>query len=128
MSTRRTSRDIHENLGRLLVDTGRSREAEAACRQSIAILESLLTHCPGDRDQRNKLARAQATLARVVHADKPAEAEALFRAAINTHTALMADDPKNVTYRASTGRQPQQSGHCRSSNSVVRWRQRPVTD
>jgi serine/threonine protein kinase/tetratricopeptide (TPR) repeat protein len=92
---------IHESLGLLLVDTGRSREAEAACRQSIAILESLLTRCPGDRDQRNELAGAQATLARVVHADKPAEAEALFRAAINTHTALKVDDPKNVTYRAS---------------------------
>jgi len=91
--------ETHRNLGELLGDRGRSREAEAAFRQSLALFESLLTSSPNDPGRRLNLAISQWELADIVEADKPVEAEALYRAALDASTALLAEDPKNASYR-----------------------------
>jgi eukaryotic-like serine/threonine-protein kinase len=91
----------YQELSGSLREAGRSREAEAACRQSLALFQALLASSPKDADRRHNLACAQADLARIVKFDKTAEAETLFHASVSTLTALVADDPKNANYRTN---------------------------
>ena len=55
------------------------------------------------------------------------EAEALLREAIDAHTALVADDPKNARLPRDLAASHNNLGLL-FSNSVARWRQRPVID
>ena len=53
--------DLAETLaemGSQLNTTGRSRDAEDNYREGVAILESLLTHSPADRDLKYKLIKS----------------------------------------------------------------------
>ena len=79
--------------------TGRSRDAEDNYRESVAILESLLTRSPADRDLKYKLIRSQFFMARTIPPHRPKEIETLDRLVVDNAGALVADDTNNPEYR-----------------------------
>ena len=95
--------DLAETLaemGSQLNTNGRSREAEDNYREGVAILESLLTRSPADRDLKYKLTRSQFFMARTIPPQiRPKEVETLDRLVVDNAGALVADDPNNPEYR-----------------------------
>jgi tetratricopeptide (TPR) repeat protein len=88
------------NLGDLLDNTGRPREAEAAYSDALALLKQLTDDFPGRPDYRYHLAKSHSSLGVLLaNAGRPREAEAAFRDALALRKELAADFPVRPDYR-----------------------------
>src|SRR4029077_18576970 len=79
---RRELANYHEDLGLLLLRTGRAREAEVEVRQALSVRKLLPRASPGKPDQRGELAGTYASLGEAVRQTQPGEAESAFRKAL----------------------------------------------
>jgi tetratricopeptide (TPR) repeat protein len=88
------------NLGAQLKKRGQPTEAEATCRQALAVREQLAADYPAVPQYRQDLAHSHNNLGGLLRdLGQRAEAEAAFRRALSLQEQLAADFPAVVQYR-----------------------------
>jgi tetratricopeptide (TPR) repeat protein len=78
---------------------GEVAKAELSYREALALYERLAAAAPGRLEYQFAVASTLSSLAHVLRADRPAEAEATYRAALEAFEGLNRLDPDNPTYR-----------------------------
>ena len=90
----------HNNLGKLLSNTGKPAEAEAECRKALEIQQKLIGDHPAVTEFRSSLADSHFNLGILLsNTGKPAEAEAEFRKALAIRQKLVDDNPSVIDFR-----------------------------
>jgi tetratricopeptide (TPR) repeat protein len=90
----------HNNLGILLRDTGRPREAEEAYRRALSLQQELAAGRPAVPDYRRELAGSYYNLGTLLRrTGRPREAEEAYRRALALREKLAADLPAVSAYR-----------------------------
>jgi serine/threonine-protein kinase len=97
---RRALAATNTNLGLLLLDTGRLKDAELAFREALDIQQRLAADFPTVPEYRQELARTHLNLGRLLlDTGRPPEADAADRAALDLFKALAAEFPAVPEYR-----------------------------
>jgi tetratricopeptide (TPR) repeat protein len=90
---------IHNNLARLLQNTGRRREAEESFRRALRVQQTLAGFFPAVPDHQRLLALIHGNLGTLLwHADRLEEAKAAFRRSLDIQEKLVTDFPKVPGY------------------------------
>ncbi len=100
------------NLGNVLRDASRHRDAEAAYGDALAELQTLAAEFPGVADHRKDLAMVHNNRGALLdQMNRPHDAETAYREALNLLKKLSADAPGVAAYRHSMVLSLQNQGH-----------------